>query len=145
MRILRTWFRSRMDGLRPVNALERHSGILFSPELERGLPVAGRRVEKTARVSAELLFLLETVACVGTISARRENSSFAGFDRLSRLLVLDDYAIDDRLQRARWHRVCGDVEGVVVGPKPKLSGLRIRPATHENCGSERQQCETPKH
>src|ERR1700694_5276172 len=103
MRALRTRFRSRMDGLSPVNALQRHSGILLAPELERRLPVAGGRKEETPGVGAELLLLLESVVGVSAVRARGENSSFAGLDRLAGLLVLHDYSIDNRLQRARRH------------------------------------------
>src|ERR1700716_3207731 len=103
MRALGSRFRCRMDGLGPVNALERHSRILLAPELQRGLPIPGRREEKTPGVGAELLLLLEPVARVRAVDARSEDSSFPGLDRLAGLLVLHDYSIENRFQRARRH------------------------------------------
>src|ERR1700738_874670 len=138
MRALRPRFRSRMDGLRPVNALQRHPRILLAPELERCLPVPGRREEKTSRVGAKLLLLLQSVARVRAVDARSENPSFTGLDRLARLLVLHDYSIENRFQRPRRHGVRSDVERVAVGPEPKLSRLGIRTAARESPGCERQ-------
>src|ERR1700681_2035853 len=92
-----------MDGLGPVNALQRHPGILLAPELKRGLPVSGGREKKTPGVRAKLLLLLQSVARVRAVLARRKNSSFSGLDWLTRLLVLHHDSIDYGLQRA-WRR-----------------------------------------
>src|SRR5258706_2712933 len=94
-----TRFAGRTDRLNPVDALERHPGILLAPELNRGGPVATRRVEEMSRVCAELLLFLEAVAGVGAVSARRKDSPFPAIDRLACLLVRHHYAIGDLLER----------------------------------------------
>src|ERR1700694_4314485 len=145
MGALATWFRSWMHRLNPIHALERQTRVLLAAELDRSGPVSRSREEETSGVRAELLLLLQSIARVRPVGARREDSSFSGLDRLTGLLVLHYDSIDNGLQRAWRHRIRRDVERVAIRPEPELPGLRIRAAARENCGCQRQQREAAHH
>src|SRR3954471_15195481 len=118
----------RVHGLYPVDALERHRRIFFAAKLDGGSPVSRCREKQLSGIRSYFFLFLEAVTGVRPVRARRENPTFARFDRLAGLLVLHHDSVRDRLERARRQWVRSDPKCVVVRPKPQVESARTRAA-----------------